>query len=605
MEQITAMKITGITLNNFRNHTETTHFDFGDISYITGHNGTGKTTMAHAVCFVLYGVTYYGEQKIERLMNENANNVQVQLHFIDQNGAAHTLMRTRKNEKYSVLMDGYTVNQSRIEQMFGDKNTFLAMFNPTYLIENMGNDGRELILRHLKPVSQKDVLAAIPTYQTHLENIDLETQSPEEALKDTRAAIRRVEQQLDVLQGHIESIEESQKTADVKLGELYSEKRSVEEQIKALKEKQFEGIDTEDFAIQRDVLTRKLSNNAGENPAVTTAKEKLAEVKARVYSSKFTQAIAEASAEYNSLVKQYNELKERITALKVGDVCPTCKMQVTETNIEEIRNHLIAECNRIGELGKGVVARGKEIAELDKKAKAQFEQWKADDIAKFTAELEELQNKTERVDVSEIRSKLDELADLEKYGNLSEQELSELGDLEATLIGINAQIETVEQSASEERLKSALVEKDVFTEQMKKYKDIVTALTEYIFKRADLATAELKMPNVEIRLFEVIRGTGEVKNAFKFDYKGREYTTLSLSEKTLAGIEISALIRRITGKDYPVCIDNTESIAAFNDVDMPSQVMLIRVVKGQPLTVKFQNNYTAAVPAENEMRKAA
>ena len=605
MEQITAMKITGITLNNFRNHTETTHFDFGDISYITGHNGTGKTTMAHAVCFVLYGVTYYGEQKIERLMNENADNVQVQLHFIDQNGAAHTLMRTRKNEKYSVLMDGYTVNQSRIEQMFGDKNTFIAMFNPTYLIENMGNDGRELILRHLKPVSQKDVLAAIPSYQTHLENIDLETQSPEEALKDTRAAIRRVEQQLDVLQGHIESIEESQKTADVKLGELYSEKRSVEEQIKALKEKQFEGIDTEDFAIQRDVLTRKLSSNASEDPAITTAKEKLAEVKARVYSSKFTQAIAEASAEYNSLAKQYSELKERITALKVGDVCPTCKMQVTETNIEEIRNHLIAECSRIGELGKGVVARGKEIAELDKKAKAQFEQWKADDIAKFTAELEELQNKTERIDVSEIRSKLDELADLEKYGNLSEQELSELGDLEATLIGINAQIETVEQSASEERLKSALVEKDVFIEQMKKYKDIVTALTEYIFKRADLATAELKMPNVEIRLFEVIRGTGEVKNAFKFDYKGREYTTLSLSEKTLAGIEISALIRRITGKDYPVCIDNTESIAAFNDVDMPSQVMLIRVVKGQPLTVKFQNNYTAAVPAENEMRKAA
>lgn len=282
MEQITAIKITGLTLNNFRNHTETTHFDFGDISYITGHNGTGKTTMAHAVCFVLYGVSYYGEQKIERLMNEGADNVQVQLHFIDQNGAAHTLTRSRRNEKYSVLMDGYTVNQSRIEQMFGDKNTFIAMFNPTYLIENMGNDGRELILRHLKPVSQKEVLEAIPTYQTHLENIDLETQSPEDALKDTRTAIRRVEQQLDVLQGHIESIEESQKTADVKLGELYSEKRTVEEQIEALKEKQFEGINTEDFAIQRDVLTRKLSSNTGEDPAVTTAKEKLAEVKARV-----------------------------------------------------------------------------------------------------------------------------------------------------------------------------------------------------------------------------------------------------------------------------------------------------------------------------------
>lgn len=605
MEQITAMKITGITLNNFRNHTETTHFNFGDISYITGHNGTGKTTMAHAVCFVLYGVTYYGEQKIERLMNENADSVQVQLHFIDQNGAAHTLMRTRKNEKYSVLMDGYTVSQSGIEQMFCDKNTFLAMFNPTYLIENMGNDGRELILRHLKPVSKNDVLEAIPNCRTQLENIDLEAQSPEEALKDTRAAIRRTEQQLDVLQGHIESIEELQKTADAKLEELYSEKRSIEEQIKALKEKQFDGIDTEDFTIQRDVLTRKLSSNSGEDSATAAAKEKLAEAKARVYSSKFTKAIAEASAEYNSLAKEYNGLKERITALKVGDVCPTCKMQVTETNIEEMRNHLIAECNRIGELGRGVVARGKEIAELDKKAKAQFEEWKADDIAKLTAELEEIQSKTENINVSEIRSKLDELADLEKYGNLSEQEYTDLRDLEATVIGINAQIETVEDSASGEKLKTALVEKDVFEEQIKNCKETVTALTEYIFKRAELATSELEMPNVKVRLYEVIRGTGEVKNAFKFDYKGRDYQTLSLSEKTLAGIEISALMRRITDKDYPICIDNTESIAAFNDVDMPSQVMLIRVVKGQPLSVKFQNNNTAAVPETEEMRKAA
>lgn len=605
MEQITAMKITGLTLNNFRNHTETTHFDFGDISYITGHNGTGKTTMAHAVCFTLYGVSYYGEQKIERLMNDKADNVQVQLHFIDQNGAAHTLTRSRKNEKYSVMMDGYTVNQSRIEQMYGDKNTFIAMFNPTYLIENMGNDGRELILRHLKPISQKEVLEAIPNCQTDLEGINLETQSPEDVLKDTRTAIRKAEQQLDVLQGHIESIEEAQKTADSKLDKLYSEKLTTEEQIKALKEKQYEGIDTEDFAIRRDVLTRKPSCNTCEDPAVAAAKEKLAEVKACVYSSKFTGAIAETTAEYNSLSKQYNELKERITALKVGDVCPTCKMRVTENNFEETRNHLIAECNRIGELGRGVVERGKEIAELDKKAQAQFEQWKADDIAKYTAELRELQNGTEQVNVAEIRAKLNTLAELEKYGNLSEEEYSELSTLEATLIGTNAQIEAVEQSASKEKLKRALVEKDVFAEQITKYKNIVSALTEYIFKRAELATAELNMPNVKIRLFEIIRGTGEVKPAFKFDYKGREYTALSLSEKTLAGIEISALIRKITGKDYPICIDNTESIAAFNDVDMPSQVMLIRVVKGQPLTVKFQNNYTASVPVGNEVGKAA
>lgn len=605
MEPITAMKITGITLNNFRNHTETTHFDFGDLSYITGHNGTGKTTMAHAVCFALYGVTYYGEQKLERLMNEKADSVQVQLHFIDQNGAAHTLIRTRKNEKYSLMLDGYTITQSRIEQMFGDKNTFISIFNPTYLAENMGNEGRELILRHLKPVSQQDVLEAIPTYRALLADIDLETRSPEEVLKEARAAVRQTEQQMDVLQGHIESIEDAQKTAAAKLGELYAGKHNTEEQVKALKNKQFAGIDTADFAIQRDVLTRKLGSGSAEDPAITAARDKLTEVKARTYSSKFTQAIAEASAEYTSLAKQYKELKERIAALKVGSVCPACKTQVTETNIGDMRAHLIAECDRIGALGKAVVARGKEIAELDQKAKAQFEQWKADDIQKLTAELERSQSDTEHINAAEIHSKLEELAALERYGNLSETEYAELSSLEATLVGVNAQIEAVKQSASEEKLKTALVEKDVFEEQKKKYKDIVSALIEYIYKRAELATADLDMPNVKIRLFDIVRGTGEVRNAFKFDYKGREYTTLSLSEKTLAGIEISAMIRRITGKDYPICIDNTESIAAFNDVDMPSQVMLIRVVKGQPLSVKFRNDHTVPASAQDAVRKAA
>ncbi len=605
MEQITAIKITGLTLKNFRNHTETTHFDFGDISYITGHNGTGKTTMAHAVCFALYGVSYYGEQKIDRLMNENADNVQVQLHFIDQNGDEHTLTRSRRNEKYSVMMDGYTINQSRIEQLFGDKNTFIAMFNPTYLIENMGNDGRELILRHLKPVSQNQVLDAIPDHRAHLEDIDLETGSPEEALKNVRNAIRKVEQQSDVLQGHIESIEAAQKSAGIKLAELYTEKRNTEDRINYLKAKQFDGINTEDIAIQRDVLTRKLNGTTCEDSAATSTRAKLSEAKARVYSSKFTDAIAEINAEYNSLAKQYTEFKGRATALKIGDVCPTCKMQVTENNIEEMRSHLTAECNRITELGKAVVAKGKELAELDQKAKAQFEQWKENDIAKYTAELEKLQSGNEQIDFAEIRSHLDELTAKEKYGNLTEEEYSELTDLEATLIGIKAQIETVEQSASEEKLTAAIVERDMFAEQITKYKNTVTALTEYISKRAELATAELKMPNVKIRLFEVVRGTGEVKTAFKFDYKDREYSNLSLSEKTLAGIEISALIRRITGKDYPICIDNTESIAAFNEVEMPSQVMLIRVVKGQPLSVKYQNNYTVTVKTDNEMRKAA
>ena len=137
MEQITAMKITGITFTDFRNHKAPESYSFGDVSYITGHNGTGKTTMAHGICYALYGVSYYGEQKIERLMNENAAGTQVQLDFTDQNGKAHTLIRNRSGDKTSLFLDTYTIRQTDIDRMFCDKETFLSMFNPTYLTEHL------------------------------------------------------------------------------------------------------------------------------------------------------------------------------------------------------------------------------------------------------------------------------------------------------------------------------------------------------------------------------------------------------------------------------------------------------------------------------------
>ena len=50
MEQITAMKITGITFTDFRNHKAPESYTFGDISYITGHNvGNAIQRMAFAM----------------------------------------------------------------------------------------------------------------------------------------------------------------------------------------------------------------------------------------------------------------------------------------------------------------------------------------------------------------------------------------------------------------------------------------------------------------------------------------------------------------------------------------------------------------------------
>ena len=71
----------------------------------------------------------------------------------------------------------------------------------------------------------------------------------------------------------------------------------------------------------------------------------------------------------------------------------------------------------------------------------------------------------------------------------------------------------------------------------------------------------------------------------------------------LAGVEIAAMVRMVCGIDCPICVDNTESIAAFNNVPMPTQTILLRFVKGQTLTVQSRNNLQVVNGAE--LKKAS
>lgn len=606
MEKITSMKIIGLTFTNFRNHTEQEHYSFGDISCIMGHNGAGKTTMAHGIAYALYGVSYFGEQKIERLINENASETQVQLEFTDQNGTPHTLTRSRKGEKTSLTLDSYTLRQKDLDYMICDKDTFLSMFNPTYLTERLSEKGRELILRYLSPVPKEKVLEQMGALKEYLNSLDFEHQSPEVFLKGYREALKQTERQMTMLEGNIESIKDTINTSEQRLHELYNEMHTAEKGVGELAQKQFNGIDLDDLAIQRDLLISKLSKSADNSTEVTAAQlqAKLEQAEQREYVPKFTQAITETQTKIKLLRNRYEELKEQYPKILPGTKCPTCLTLITDNNLSDIKNGIKNELADICQKGEALTAQKKELEENERKSYEVFKQFKTEDITKFSTELNAIRKKAATdSNRSDIQSKLDQIEYIEKYGNLSESEYTDLISLQAEITGLKAQIKAIEETVDEERLNSALKQKKVYEEQTVTYSNFISALTEYISKRAELATEDLQMPNVKIRLFDVLRTTGEVVGVFKFSYKGRDYSTLSLSEKTLAGIEIAAMIRKITGIDCPICVDNTESIAAFNTVEMPSQSLLLRFVKDQPLTVQSRNK--ARVQNISDLRKAS
>ena len=599
MKKITSMKIIALEMENFRNHTENERFELGDMTFISGHNGTGKTTMAHAICYALYGVNYYGLQKIERIINEQANAVKVKLEFMDQDGEVHTLIRARKGDKGTLLLDGYSVTNEEIEQNFCDKRLFLSMFNPSYLVETLGEKGRELVLKHLAPIEPETVIEKLPSFSAILNSFNFKENSPDLLIQSFRDDIRRSEQQIDVLSGNIQSIKENSASAKQKLDALYADKRSTEAQIQKLELKQFQGIDVEELSFEKDLIMDKLSEGKNtENSERAKLEEKLGAVLNRKYESQFTKPIAEAKAEYDSYVKQYNSLLERCKKVKVGMKCPTCFTEITESNIGSVQGEMKKSLKELLDLANGAAARGREAVELDNKSKATFEQNKKDDAEELKRQIAELKQGTAKVDASSLRRELEEVGHKISFGNLSDAEVSELNDLKATLVGITAEIKTLEELCDDKKIKDAINQQASFEEQIEQNTIKINAVKEYISKRTELMTASLKMPNVTLRLEEVFRTTGEVKNVFKFDYKGRDYNTLSLSEKILAGIEIAAMVRKICDIDCPICVDNTESIAAFNNVPMPTQTILLRFVKGQELTVQSRNNLQVVNGAE-------
>ena len=120
------------------------------------------------------------------------------------------------------------------------------------------------------------------------------------------------------------------------------------------------------------------------------------------------------------------------------------------------------------------------------------------------------------------------------------------------------------------------------TEKKIVMKDVIL----YMSKRAELTFSKLALNRVKISLYDVVKTTGELKDVFRFTYNGRRYDRLSLSEKIRAGAEVSELVKRLTGRNYPVFFDNMESVDDLSNVRPTGQLILAKCVRNAALSVK-------------------
>ena len=598
MKKIEQFQITSLMLSGFKSYEEPTELVFGNPTVITGGNGRGKSSIADAIAFAVTGCPFFGERGIDRLHNENNPDVAIRMCFVDETGTLHELNRTRRKNRMTITYDGYEIRQLDLADLFGERDVFLSILNPLYFIEELGEDGKKLLERYLPTIPHETVLSQLSEpVREHLKNETI--LSPEGSLKRCREEIRSLEERITYLRGQKdlaasqgESHEQAEQEVTLQAGLLRRE-------IAELEQRQFSSMDVSAMQERLVELSGRYEEAARDERADTSKlreqlqllREKIARREVEKYQSKFTEALAEASARVKDLGVRYQRENAAYKAFHAGMECPACHRSVTEQSLSEVQAALKKVLSELYAAGSEQRAQLIELQEMDKKAADTFAQFKEDDLGKWAAEAAEMEQRCASLaeqasaETECLRAEIQTLtADLE-YGNLSQAEYDRLGTCREELRQSEAKIAALQDMTAAQLpdFDREIAQANANIAEIKrKMADVIA----YISKRAELTFSQLKMNRVEISLYDVVKSTGEVKDTFKFQYGGRRYDRLSLSEKIRAGMEVSELMKRLTGRNYPVFVDNMESVDDLANVRPTGQIIMAKCVSGAALQVK-------------------
>ena len=373
--------------------------------------------------------------------------------------------------------------------------------------------------------------------------------------------------------------------------ELTLQADTLRKEIAELEQRRFSSMDVSDMQERLVELSGRYEEAARDERTDTsklreqlqTLREKIARREGEQYQSKFTEALAEASARVKDLGVRYQRESAAYKAFHAGMECPACHRSVTEQSLPEVQAALKKVLSELYAAGSEQRAQLIELQEMDKKAADTFAQFKEDDLGKWAAEAAEMEQAS--AETERLRAEIQTLtADLE-YGNLSQSEYDHLGTCREELRQSEAKIAAL-QTMTAAQLPDFDREIAQANASIAEIKRKMANVIAYISKRAELTFSQLKMNRVEISLYDVVKSTGEVKDTFKFQYGGRRYDRLSLSEKIRAGMEVSELMKRLTGRNYPVFVDNMESVDDLANVRPTGQIIMAKCVSGAALQVK-------------------
>ena len=164
------MKITYLRTKGFRKFENIFETEIFDITEIIGGNAKGKTTILYSIIWAFLGTNLTGDDKVW-LGNKKSEHCYVELHFIDNKGNNHILLRYKNrydNKMNFIMLDNKKIEQKELQQFYKDKKLFLSILNINYFLNKKPTEQKELIDKYLPNIDIKSVYSRLSDYEKNL-----------------------------------------------------------------------------------------------------------------------------------------------------------------------------------------------------------------------------------------------------------------------------------------------------------------------------------------------------------------------------------------------------------------------------------------------------
>ncbi len=194
--------------------------DFTDNNRISGRNGAGKSSIAEAIVFALYGRTRSGNSSTSSLIHEAAESTKVAVQF----DTGTTIVREESRFYGSRLeLNGKVTDQKTLDANLPEYKTFLSIFLTGFFGQLDEADQRSLLLS-FSPAEDLSKLFTeytrkpelLKKYLIDFSNLDKEYKQYRKMLSDVESSITTNESRAKYAQEQISSLKKPKARIDIK-----------------------------------------------------------------------------------------------------------------------------------------------------------------------------------------------------------------------------------------------------------------------------------------------------------------------------------------------------------------------------------------------------